>query len=104
MAADEPLIEPLTPRERDVLAQAAEGRTNDEIAEALSLSVRTVERHLSNIYLKLGVTRASRARRGGRAVRARTADPAGYVSTAIAAVRPADGYASARFRIAVARR
>src|SRR6478735_1490038 len=56
MSAQDPLIEPLTPRERDVLAQAAEGRTNDEIAEALSLSPRTVERHLSNVYLKLGVT------------------------------------------------
>ena len=70
MAADEPLIEPLTPRERDVLAQAAEGRTNDEIAEALSLSVRTVERHLSNIYLKLGVTGpAARAAAVARFVR-----------------------------------
>ena len=56
MAADEPLIESLTSRERDVLAQAAEGRANDEIGEALALSPRTVERHLSNIYLKLGVS------------------------------------------------
>jgi DNA-binding NarL/FixJ family response regulator len=41
---------------------AAEGRTNDEIAVALTVSVRTVERHLSNIYAKLGL--------GGRVARA----------------------------------
>ena len=46
---------PLSPRERDVLELCAEGRTNEEIAAALTLSPRTVERHLSNIYLKLGV-------------------------------------------------
>jgi len=70
LSAPGPLIEPLTPRERDVLAQAAEGRTNDEIAETLSLSPRTVERHLSNIYLKLGVTGpAARAAAVARFVR-----------------------------------
>jgi pimeloyl-ACP methyl ester carboxylesterase/DNA-binding CsgD family transcriptional regulator len=54
--------EELSPRERDVLRLAAEGRTNDEIAVALTLSVRTVERHLSNIYAKLGLNgRVARA-------------------------------------------
>jgi len=48
--------EPLSPRERDVLRLCADGRTNDEIAASLTLSRRTVERHLSNIYLKLGIT------------------------------------------------
>jgi pimeloyl-ACP methyl ester carboxylesterase/DNA-binding CsgD family transcriptional regulator len=49
-------------RERDVLRLAADGRSNDEIASSLTLSVRTVERHLSNIYAKLGLTgRAARA-------------------------------------------
>jgi pimeloyl-ACP methyl ester carboxylesterase/DNA-binding CsgD family transcriptional regulator len=54
--------EALSRRERDVLRLAADGRTNDEIAEALTLSVRTIERHLSNVYAKLGLTgRAARA-------------------------------------------
>jgi len=54
--------EQLSPRERDILRLAAEGRTNDEIAASLTLSVRTVERHLSNTYAKLGlVGRVARA-------------------------------------------
>jgi pimeloyl-ACP methyl ester carboxylesterase/DNA-binding CsgD family transcriptional regulator len=58
----QPPAEPLSPRELDVLRLVAEGRTNEEIAEALTLSIRTVERHLSNVYAKLGVVgRAARA-------------------------------------------
>jgi pimeloyl-ACP methyl ester carboxylesterase/DNA-binding CsgD family transcriptional regulator len=53
--ADLPL-HALSRREREVLDLCADGRTNEEIAEALTLSPRTVERHLSNIYLKLGVS------------------------------------------------
>ena len=45
----------LSARELEVLRQAANGHDNEEIAEALTLSVRTVERHLSNIYTKLGL-------------------------------------------------
>ena len=52
----------LSPREMDVLRLAADGRTNEQIGEALTLSIRTVERHLSNAYQKLGLTgRAARA-------------------------------------------
>lgn len=43
----------LSPREREILQQAAHGLDNDEIAAALVLSTRTVERHLSNVYAKL---------------------------------------------------
>jgi pimeloyl-ACP methyl ester carboxylesterase/DNA-binding CsgD family transcriptional regulator len=43
----------LTDREREVLALLADGCANREIAERLALSVRTVERHLLNIYGKL---------------------------------------------------
>jgi pimeloyl-ACP methyl ester carboxylesterase/DNA-binding CsgD family transcriptional regulator len=46
----------LSPREREVLTLAATGIGNDEIAGALHLSVRTVERHLHNSYAKLGVS------------------------------------------------
>lgn len=46
----------LSPRETDVLRLAADGRSNEDIALQLGLSVRTVERHLSNVYAKLGVS------------------------------------------------
>ena len=46
----------LSAREREVLHLAAEGLSNEEVAERLTLSVRTVERHLSNAYLKLGIS------------------------------------------------
>jgi pimeloyl-ACP methyl ester carboxylesterase/DNA-binding CsgD family transcriptional regulator len=55
-ASDDPPTEALSPRERDVLRLCADGKTNDEIATELTLSPRTVERHLSNVYLKLGLT------------------------------------------------
>jgi LuxR family maltose regulon positive regulatory protein len=47
---------PLSPREREVLRLVAGGRSNDEIAAALVLSVRTVERHVVNVYAKLGLS------------------------------------------------
>jgi NarL family two-component system response regulator LiaR len=45
----------LTARELEVLALVAEGRRNQEIADVLTLSHRTVERHLENIYAKMAV-------------------------------------------------
>jgi DNA-binding NarL/FixJ family response regulator len=45
----------LTPRERDVLALMAEGRTNGAIASALVVSERAVEKHVANIFSKLGL-------------------------------------------------
>ena len=44
---------PLTPREREVLIYIAEGYTNREIAEALVISIKTVDRHRENIMNKL---------------------------------------------------
>jgi LuxR family maltose regulon positive regulatory protein len=52
----------LSPREREVLVLLSEGRSNEEIADALVLSVRTVERHVANTYRKLGLSgRTARA-------------------------------------------
>lgn len=51
--------EPLTPREREVLRLLALGLSNDEIAEKLVITRRTVQNHVSAIYGKLGL--ASRA-------------------------------------------
>src|SRR5262249_25391119 len=45
----------LSPREREVAAQVAEGKTNREIAGTLFLSEKTIESHLSRIYSKLDV-------------------------------------------------
>jgi DNA-binding CsgD family transcriptional regulator len=45
----------LTPSERRVAALAAEGSSNREIAQALFLSVRTIETHLGRAYTKLDI-------------------------------------------------
>ncbi len=49
------LVEPLTPRELEVLRLLAGAATNREIADRLEISPRTAETHLTNIYGKLGV-------------------------------------------------
>jgi DNA-binding CsgD family transcriptional regulator len=46
----------LTPSERRIAARAAEGASNTEIAQALFVTVKTVEMHLSNAYRKLGIS------------------------------------------------
>jgi DNA-binding NarL/FixJ family response regulator len=46
---------PLTAREAEVLALVARGHSNQEIADVLVLSVRTVQRHIENAYARLGV-------------------------------------------------
>jgi DNA-binding NarL/FixJ family response regulator len=51
-AADSPLAE-LTPREHDVLAEMAQGKTNAAIAEVLTLTTRAVERQINSLFAKL---------------------------------------------------
>jgi pimeloyl-ACP methyl ester carboxylesterase/DNA-binding CsgD family transcriptional regulator len=63
--ADDARLGTLSPRELEVLRLVADGLTNGEIGRRLYLSERTVERHLSNAYTKLGL--------GGRAGRAAAA-------------------------------
>ncbi|MGH3279248.1 MAG: response regulator transcription factor, partial [Trebonia sp.] len=52
----------VTPREAEVLAQIAAGRSNREIAGALHLSVRTVEKHVERLLMKTGHSRPELAR------------------------------------------
>ncbi|MGN9842021.1 response regulator transcription factor [Nonomuraea sp. H19] len=51
-------LEKLTPRERDVLALMAEGRSNAGIAASLFITVPAVERHVTGIFTKLGLHQA----------------------------------------------
>ena len=51
---DSPLNE-LTPRERDVLAGMAQGKSNAAIAHSLVVTTRAVEKHVGSIFLKLGL-------------------------------------------------
>ena len=48
-------IASLTPRELEILARIAEGRSNAAIAEKLVVTKRAVERHINSIFLKLGL-------------------------------------------------
>lgn len=55
------VIEPLTPREKEVLQLAAMGLTNRAIGQRLGISDRTVQGHLANIYEKLQVNSRTEA-------------------------------------------
>jgi class 3 adenylate cyclase/DNA-binding CsgD family transcriptional regulator/tetratricopeptide (TPR) repeat protein len=52
-------VESLTPSERRVAQMAAEGSTNREIAQALFVTPKTIEVHLSSVYRKLGINSRS---------------------------------------------
>ena len=58
----------LTPREREVLALLAEGRSNAAVADGLVLSERAVEKHINSIFANLGLPEARDAHRRVKAV------------------------------------
>jgi LuxR family maltose regulon positive regulatory protein len=64
----QPLIEPLSEREREVLELMATGASNQEIAETLIIAVNTVKRHARNIFDKLGVENRTQAVARARAL------------------------------------
>ena len=57
----QPLIDPLSEREWEVLRHLAVGASNDEIAEQLVIAVGPAKRHVSNILAKLAVTNRTQA-------------------------------------------
>lgn len=62
------LPEPLSQREQEVLQLVAEGLTNQQIADRLVISIRTVKKHVENIHGKLGVQNRTQAVARGRAL------------------------------------
>ena len=53
----------LTERERDVLGEIAQGKSNAAIADSLELSKRAVEKHTHSIFMKLGLANAEEVSR-----------------------------------------
>ena len=67
MRAESP-IQHLTPREREVLSEMAQGKNNAAIAEALVLTERAVEKHINSIFSKLGLSEETATHRRVKAV------------------------------------
>src|SRR5918999_4007189 len=57
-AVEQSPLRDLTAREREVLAEIAEGKSNAAIAESLVLTKRAVEKHINSIFMKLGLAAA----------------------------------------------
>lgn len=68
-AQSSPLAE-MTPRELDVLAGVAEGKSNSAIAAELVLTKRAIEKHINAIFLKLGLTYSEDAEQISKRVKA----------------------------------
>jgi LuxR family maltose regulon positive regulatory protein len=69
VAPSQPLIEPLTARELEILHLLAAGSSNQQIARQLVISLNTVKRHVQHIIAKLGVTNRTQAVAHARALR-----------------------------------
>jgi DNA-binding NarL/FixJ family response regulator len=67
-------IEHLTPREREVLGEMAQGRNNAAVAGALGLSERAVEKHINSVFAKLALSEEPDAHRRVKAVLVYLAD------------------------------
>jgi LuxR family maltose regulon positive regulatory protein len=55
------LLEPLTPRELEIMRLICKGYSNPEIASELVVTINTIKKHTSNIYGKLGVRSRTQA-------------------------------------------
>ncbi|MDZ4828490.1 MAG: response regulator transcription factor [Actinomycetota bacterium] len=73
-AASRSPVSTLTPRERETLAEMAQGKNNAGIAEALSLSDRAVEKHINAVFAKLGLGEEHTVHRRVKAVLVYLAD------------------------------
>ncbi len=56
MPLDPARLDLLTAREREIVACVVDGQTSAEVAATLSLSRRTVENHIANVYRKLRIS------------------------------------------------
>src|SRR5262249_46494283 len=90
-------VDDLTERERTVLEEMAEGRSNGAIAERMFLSDRAVERHVSAIFSKLALAASPDSHRRGRA---RVPSPRGAGGPWGGGGRPRRGRAGGRARLA----
>lgn len=75
-AADSP-VRHLTPREREILREMAQGKNNAAIATSLVLSERAVEKHINSIFSKLSLSEEPDVHRRVKAVLLFLADPGG---------------------------
>lgn len=66
--SSQPLVEPLSKRELEILSLVAEGLTNLEIAQQIFISDQTVKVHIRNIFGKLGVNSRRHAASKARAL------------------------------------
>ena len=70
----------LTPRESEILAEMAQGKSNNAIAESLGVSERAVEKHSNSIFAKLGLSEERDANRRVKAVLVYLAESGGMAS------------------------